>query len=475
MLQRRTGISPITVPLIQFAAVASLLAVGSGWVFASYQYGDDGGDTLFFHRWIGVASTVLLCVLALWGWKCRALDAQRVVSAAHARRPSLYFRGSLFVTAIAVGLAGHLGGDLVYGEGFFLNALLGGKGGTEQSQSTTAIEVARSTPLSPTEAEFVEKVLPILSARCFECHGPNKQKGGLRLDSRAWLFAADEGEWVVVPEHPEESALLERVLMERDDPDAMPPKGDALTQAETDAIRGWIAAGAAYPATVDANSHAPAGGSATGISSSALTALGYASTIGVVPPIDEKIRVRAVGAAEALAKRGVLVQPLAAGSPLYDINASRVEPPLTDGDAALLHDAAPLIAHLNLANTALSDAMLIRIGQLPLVERLRLDHTMVGDAGVQALGVLPNLESVNLVSTQVTTALRAWLQSQPKLKRVYVWQSNITDEDAKTLALDARIEVISGDLPLAKPSTPLLPPNPIPTPPPAPVPPAATP
>ena len=39
-------------------------------------------------------------------------------------------------------------------------------------------------------AKFVEDVQPLLEAKCVSCHGPEKQEGGLRLDS---LAAAREG------------------------------------------------------------------------------------------------------------------------------------------------------------------------------------------------------------------------------------------------------------------------------------------
>ncbi|MSR41926.1 MAG: hypothetical protein EXS10_08525 [Phycisphaerales bacterium] len=473
-LRRRTGLSPHTLPLVYIAALGSIAAVITGWVFASYQYGEDASETLFLHRWIGISSAVLLSGLAVWGWKACDSLASNDPRRARGNFATLCFRAGVLGTAIVIGITGHLGGDLVYGEGFFFKALLGSSAPPASETTAGTLATAQSTPLNAEETAFMENVLPILSARCFECHGPNKQKGGLRLDSRAWLFSAQEEDWAVVPSKPDESALLERVMLPRDDPDAMPPKGEALTEPQIAALRAWIAAGAAYPASVGANTQQASGASSPGVSSGALHALGYAATIGVLPPIDEKVRVRAVAAAEALAARGVYVQPLAAGSPLYDVNASRVEPALTIADAALLHDVAPLIAHLNLANTAMTDDGLARIGQLPLVERLRLDHTTVGDSGVQALGVLPKLESVNLVATQVTPAIRAWLQQQPSLKRVYVWQSKISDEDAKLLALDQKFEVISGDLPLAQPSTPLLPAESAPTPP-APAAPVATP
>jgi mono/diheme cytochrome c family protein len=46
-------------------------------------------------------------------------------------------------------------------------------------------------PANP--AEFFERsVRPMLATHCFECHGPQKQRGGLRLDSRTALLAGGD-------------------------------------------------------------------------------------------------------------------------------------------------------------------------------------------------------------------------------------------------------------------------------------------
>src|SRR5207244_2156905 len=58
---------------------------------------------------------------------------------------------------------------------------------------------------------FDRDIQPIL-ARCVQCHGPNKPKAGLRLDSRAAATAElESGNRAVVPRHPEQSELLRRV------------------------------------------------------------------------------------------------------------------------------------------------------------------------------------------------------------------------------------------------------------------------
>src|SRR5690242_5684760 len=64
---------------------------------------------------------------------------------------------------------------------------------------------AADATISPADREFFEsKVRPVLANHCFECHGPTKQKAGLRLDSRAAVLKGGESGLAVVPGKPEE-------------------------------------------------------------------------------------------------------------------------------------------------------------------------------------------------------------------------------------------------------------------------------
>jgi cytochrome c553 len=103
-------------------------------------------------------------------------------------------------------------------------------------------------------SDFARDIEPILIRRCSECHGPDKQKGDLRLDSRAAaLKAAKSGRTAVVPGKSAGSELLARVTST--DPDeVMPPKGPRLTDAEVAALRNWIDEGAVWP-EVDPRNH----------------------------------------------------------------------------------------------------------------------------------------------------------------------------------------------------------------------------
>ena len=82
------------------------------------------------------------------------------------------------------------------------------------------------------DVDFERDVAPILAARCIECHGPEKQKQGLRLDLRAAAFAGgDSGEPGFVPGQSLRSEVFRRIDPE-DEFDVMPPSGEPLTAGE---------------------------------------------------------------------------------------------------------------------------------------------------------------------------------------------------------------------------------------------------
>src|SRR5207237_802052 len=69
----------------------------------------------------------------------------------------------------------------------------------------------------PVDDEFFEKkVRPILVAKCASCHGPEKQKGGLRLDSRAAMLKGGDTGPAVIPGDAEKSLLVRLVRYDGD-------------------------------------------------------------------------------------------------------------------------------------------------------------------------------------------------------------------------------------------------------------------
>lgn len=93
--------------------------------------------------------------------------------------------------------------------------------------------------------DFNRDIRPLISDRCFLCHGPaeSTRKGGLRLDHRADAVKAG----AIVPGKPDDSELIKRVFSSSTD-DRMPPADShkTLSDAEKKLLRNWILEGANY-------------------------------------------------------------------------------------------------------------------------------------------------------------------------------------------------------------------------------------
>ena len=101
------------------------------------------------------------------------------------------------------------------------------------------------------DVDYATEIRPLLALRCHKCHGPQKQKSGLRLDSRTAAFqGGDLTGRVIVPGESGRSDLIRRIRSS--DPDVMmPPKGQRLAAKEIELLRRWIDAGAKWPAEAD--------------------------------------------------------------------------------------------------------------------------------------------------------------------------------------------------------------------------------
>ena len=103
---------------------------------------------------------------------------------------------------------------------------------------------------APDRVDFSFQIRPLLSDRCFRCHGPDasKRKAKLRLDTREGAFKdIDDGWSIVKPGVPEKSELVRRIFSDLED-DMMPPTDShlALSDAEKALLRRWVAEGADY-------------------------------------------------------------------------------------------------------------------------------------------------------------------------------------------------------------------------------------
>jgi len=97
------------------------------------------------------------------------------------------------------------------------------------------------------KVDFSHEIVPILRARCAECHAGDNKKGGFSINDRLSALTGGESGRVIELGNAGKSYLME--LVKSDDPDVqMPPQGKRLTTKEIETLARWIDEGAAWEA-----------------------------------------------------------------------------------------------------------------------------------------------------------------------------------------------------------------------------------
>lgn len=263
--------------------------------------------------------------------------------------------------------------------------------------------------------DFVKQIRPIIEAHCIKCHGPEKQKGKLRLDKKAEIFKGEKDDWMVHPGSPDDSEFYHRVNLPPDDDDIMPNEGEPLNKEQIKLIHDWIKQGADWPDGADI--------------------IDPKSLIPVieVPELTDKQQTAEAKAIEALRSRGALAMRIATNTPALDVNFSLIGKEITDADVSLLDGMQSGLVWLNLASTSVTDEAVARLKQFKELRILHLENTAVGDAGISHLVELKKLEYLNLYGTNVTNSGLERLEKLTSLRKLYLWQTAVTDESVAKL------------------------------------------
>jgi mono/diheme cytochrome c family protein len=271
-----------------------------------------------------------------------------------------------------------------------------------------AVRAADDAP----KIDFVKQVRPILAESCYKCHGAEKTKGGLRLDSPEAITKGGKDGKAIEKGAPETSPLFLRLVLPKGHDDIMPSEGDPLPREKTDLIGQWIMQGANF-------------GDWKGDATAAASGAGAPAPLPQVAAAD-------AGALDKLRQGGARALPLAQGVNLLDVGFSSGGE-VADAQLALLVPVATQVYELNLAGSKVTDAGLEQVGKLANLRRLHLEKTAVTDAGLAHLKNLANLEYLNLYGTAVTDAGLANLAGMKNLRSLYLWQTKVTPDGAAAL------------------------------------------
>jgi hypothetical protein len=105
-----------------------------------------------------------------------------------------------------------------------------------------------SSALAADPVDYFRDVKPILSRHCYSCHGPQKQKSGLRLDTAAMARKGGNLGPAIVPGKSEDSLLIKAVTGSDENLPRMPFQKPALNSSQITVLKTWIDQGAKAPA-----------------------------------------------------------------------------------------------------------------------------------------------------------------------------------------------------------------------------------
>jgi uncharacterized membrane protein/mono/diheme cytochrome c family protein len=402
--------------ILALAVPAAAIAALFGWLLS--QAGGYQDKLLQWHKWTGIA-TACACALAAILYR---FDLKKA------------YRWCLFPCVGFLIVAGHFGGSLTHGSDYFvryapapIRTLLAGTTKAKTPVQTNRVEIAQLSAFSGV-------IQPVLQQNCVSCHGPEKSKGGLRLDTLEGITKGGKSGPVIAAGKGAESELIKRIHLPATDDDHMPPNGKPQPSTDEVALLQWW---------VDAG--APGDKKIGDLKPSLKINQLLASRFGVPAPVEKKIAPRDLNdalakAAGLSAQQSIAITALSPKEPWLQCNASIAGTNFGDQDLAKLAALGPNLRWLDLGGTAVTDAGLAHLSTMPNLTRLHLERTRVTDVGLARIGALHDLEYLNLYGTEITDAGLEQLEQLPKLKQLYLWQTKVTPAAGKALA-DARTDL----------------------------------
>jgi mono/diheme cytochrome c family protein/uncharacterized membrane protein len=356
--------------------ISAILSCISGYFLSlTGDYDDELIDT---HTWFAIA-TASISIIAYFFNRWENEFAKWVI---------LLMVPLIFVT-------GHLGGSLTHGSDYLTKGF--------SKDSTVEKEIKPIADVQEANA-YADIIQPIFESKCYGCHNKSKKKGKLRLDEPEFILKGGKDGEVIKPGNADESDMMKRLLLPRNEEDHMPPKEKPqLKDNEIALIHWWIATGATFDKkTKDLEQSEKI----------KPMLLSLQKEVKKVPPDVPQAMVEKADekALQKLKQRGIVVLPVAQNSNYLTANFITVDT-ITYNDIALLTPIAQLI---NLT-------------------RLQLDNTLITDKALASLRLLIDLQYLNLVGTKVTGNGIMQLKGLPKLQAIYIYKTFITAAEWTTL------------------------------------------
>jgi uncharacterized membrane protein/mono/diheme cytochrome c family protein len=399
-----------------WGAISAIISCIAGYFLQ--QSGDYDLDTLNWHQNLGISVAVISSIIYLFkklgtlSW-LRFFDRLIMPLAA--------------VLSILLIITGHLGGNMTHGSDYLTATIpqpFKGWLGIEAKSKTLEAHKISDPAKALAYSDIIE---PLLATKCMQCHNADKQKGGLRMDSKTLLAKGGKNGVVFLANNAASSEMIKRALLPENEENHMPPKGKPqLTEAEIELLHWWIQSGASFDKKVnDLPQNDKVKPVLTSLLAGATLAGLGAKSVPESPVYAMKVPAASIADLEKLRALNLLVLPLSKSDNLLEVNCINARN-FNDEEAKLLNNVSGQIVSFKLTNTKITDASLSIVGKMPNLVKLFLNNTSITDKGINELSGLKYLEYLNLYNTQITDASLPKLAQIKSLKKLFLWQTKVT-------------------------------------------------
>ena len=397
--QKSASLQPAINITLFWGTISAIASAISGFLLSKTD--DYDASLISSHQWFGISVAAIAIVAFI-------LNKQQ----------HQHTKWVILLMTILVVITGHLGGSITHGSDYLTKVFA--------SDERVISNTARKPIKNVQEAvAYTDVIQPILTSKCYGCHGPNKQKGKLRLDLPNFILKGGKDGAIITAGQADESDLIKRIILSKENKDHMPPmEKPQLSKHEMDLLYWWISTGADFTKKVNSLPQSekikPV---LLSLQSAEIRELAKLSDIPAQAV--EKADAQAI---QQLKARGIAVSPVAQKSNYLSVNYVAIDA-ITEKDLHLLEPLRKQLIWLKLGNSTLSDQQMEIIASLSSLTRLSLERTAITDKGILALQKLVSLQYINLVGTKVTAKGMAQLKALNKLEQIYLYQTSITGND----------------------------------------------
>jgi hypothetical protein len=390
------------------AIVSSIL----GWCLA--RSGGYSGPLVTQHMW-GAASLVTLC------WLCCVVGGR-------AGRYETLYPIALTASLALVAWTGYRGAQISQGENHLTEFM------PQPLRKVLGVPANPASQATVNDGTFYSaRIQPIFASQCLPCHGREKRKGGLQLDSYTALMRGGKDGAAIKAGDARGSDLYHRVTLSPSDDNFM-PKGERppLPADQIKLIELWIANGASSTAKLDSIKDAPSG-SGPGVRAEVTFDKPDMAAV-------ERARQEIASALTNLQQRFPnLVDYESRASADLVLNASLLGSGFKDNDLAAFAPVASHIVVADLSRTGITDQAAPFMTAMKRLRVLRLAHTAITDRTLESLAGLDQLSSLSVFDTRVTPAALPTLEKLHNLRFFYAGQTSISAHDPLPSGITAKL------------------------------------